>query len=289
MGAASLARCGASRAQDAPRAFGPQRLQTPAPAFVAAAPCGDAAQIPIALGGDALVEAGRLAFFVLDQLLRPIVELLEAVIELVQPAAIQPQHSGSQPAQEGAVMADEHQRAGESQQQLFQPLDGGQIEMVGRLVQQQQVGVAGQRSRQGCAPALAARKLGRVARTIEAETIEQGCHPVGRRAIGRHEIGERAKAGEVRLLRQHADGKPRLDEARAAIEIHLAREQAQDRRFAAAIGAHQGHALAARDRETDIAEQRAAAEGEPRLAQQGDGGRGGHASQVILRSLLTRS
>ena len=81
--------------QDAAGALGTQRLEPPAAAFVAAAPGGDAAQIPVVLGGDALVEALGLALLALDQLLRPGLEAVEAGIELVQPAAVEPRARGS--------------------------------------------------------------------------------------------------------------------------------------------------------------------------------------------------
>ena len=54
-----------------------------------------------------------------------------------QRAAIQFQQAGRQPLQQGTVVSDEQQPAAKFQQLLLQPLDGFQIEMVGRLVQQQ--------------------------------------------------------------------------------------------------------------------------------------------------------
>ena len=159
--AASLARPGRRMRL---RALGAQRLKPPAPALVAAAPGGDAAQIPILLGGDALLQPLGLALLALDQLLRPGLEAGEAVIELVQPAALEPEHAGREPREEGAVMADEEQRALEAQQHLLEPFDGRQIEVIGGLVQQQQIGIAGQRPGQGRAPALAAGEPGRIAR-----------------------------------------------------------------------------------------------------------------------------
>ncbi len=279
---------GPARPQDAARALGPQSLQSAPAAFVAAAPRGHAAQIPIALGGDALVEAGGLALLTLDQLLGPGLEFVETIVELVQPSAVQPEHPGREPLQKGAVVADEHHGAGKAQQHLLQPFDGGQIEMVGGLVEQQQIGIAGERAGECCAPALPAGEFRWLARAVQAEAIQQGCDLMGGRAIGPDEIRQMAKAAEIRLLRQDSDCEPRLDVARAGVQIHRSGKRLQDGRFAAAVGTHQRHPLAARDAEADIGEQRPAAEREPRATQHGNGRRCRHA-QEIFRSLQIRS
>ncbi len=53
-------------------------------------------------------------------------------------------------------MADDDQRAAAACQFAFQPFDGGEIEMVGRLVQQQDIGRGRQHPRQRGAAGLAA-------------------------------------------------------------------------------------------------------------------------------------
>ena len=190
--AASLARPGRRIAAGA---LGAQRLEPAAPAFVAAAPGGDAAQIPILLGGDALLQALGLALLALDQLLRPGLEAGEAGVELMQPAALEPEHAGREAREEGAVMADEEQRALEAQQHLLEPFDGRQVEVIGGLVQQQQIGIAGQRPGQGRAPALAARKPGGIARSVEAEAVEEGGDPMRRCPVRGDEIRQAREAG----------------------------------------------------------------------------------------------
>ncbi len=272
--------------QDPAGALGAQCLEPPAPAFVAAAPGGDAAQIPILLGGDALLQALGLALLALDQLLRPGLEAGEAGVELMQPAALEPEHAGREAREEGAVMADEEQRALEAQQHLLEPFDGRQVEVVGGLVQQQQIGIAGQRPGQGRAPALAARKPGGIARSVEAEAVEEGGDPMRRCPLvprgGRgDEIRQARKAAEFRLLGQHAHTEARLQEAAAGIDLHAAGQDLQDGRFARAIGAHQRDPLAAPDAEIDIGEERPSAEGQPGATQRRDGRRGGHGSAAV--------
>jgi hypothetical protein len=51
--------------------------------------------------------------------------------------------------EEGTVVGDEKQRDTAFDQQVFQPFDGGDIEVVGRLVQQQHLGRNGQGLGQG--------------------------------------------------------------------------------------------------------------------------------------------
>ena len=56
-------------------------------------------------------------------------------------------------------MADQHEGAALSRQSGFQPLDGRQIEMIGGLVKQENVGSRCQHARQRRAPQLAAREM----------------------------------------------------------------------------------------------------------------------------------
>ena len=83
--------------------------------------------------------------------------------------------------------------------------------------------------------------------------------------------------GEVRLLRQVADGGARLHEARAAIGLDQAGGDLQQRRLARAVAADEAHALARRDRQLDAVEQRRAAEGERDIAELDEGR--GHAGR----------
>ena len=58
-----------------------------------------------------------------------------------------------------AVVRHQHQRAAPAIEQLLQPLDGGDVQVVGRLVEQQHVGCGDQRLRQRDALLRAARQL----------------------------------------------------------------------------------------------------------------------------------
>jgi hypothetical protein len=144
-------------------------------------------------------------------------------------------------------MADHQHAARVIEQLLLQPFDGRQIEMVGRFVQQHEIGLGCQHPRQGRAPPFAARQRLRIASAVKAQVIERPRHAIvmlirtePARDIGR----DGAAGGEARTLRQIADFQTRLHEAFTGIELHFAGECPQDGRLAAAIGADQADAFA---------------------------------------------
>ena len=61
--------------------------------------------------------------------------------------------------EEIAVVRDDHRRALPLAQIAFQPFDGGDVQVVGGLVQQQQVGIGEQQARQEGARALPAGEM----------------------------------------------------------------------------------------------------------------------------------
>ncbi len=78
--------------------------------------------------------------------------------------------------EELAIVGDEQQRAGVLAQPRLEPQDGVEVEMVGGLVEQQQVGAAHERARHVEAHAPAAGELGHGARLVghaEAEAVHQ--------------------------------------------------------------------------------------------------------------------
>ena len=147
------------------------------------------------------------------------------------------------------MMTSAERAAGEF---LLQPFDGRQVEMVGRLVQQQDVGRGRQHPRQRRATRLAAGEMRGVLLAGEAELLQQiarGMAVVGRSKAG-FDIGERRCGGaEIRLLRQVAHGRARLDEARAAVLFDQAGGDLQQRRLAGTVAADEADALAGRHAE----------------------------------------
>ncbi len=142
-------------------------------------------------------------------------------------------------------MADDDQRATPALQLAFQPFDGRQIEMVGRLVQQQDVGRGRQHPRQRRAAGLAAGDMRGVFVAGQPELL----HEIARLimvvagAEAGLDIGQRRLVvAEVRLLRQIADGGAGLHEAAAAVRLDEAGGDLEQRRFAGAVAADQADA-----------------------------------------------
>ena len=59
-----------------------------------------------------------------------------------EPAAVEFQDAGRHFAEQGPIVRDEQQRAAIAQQEILQPADGVDVEVVGRLVQQEEVRAA---------------------------------------------------------------------------------------------------------------------------------------------------
>src|SRR5688572_27720152 len=89
----------------------------------------------------------------------------------VQLAAVELEDARGDAVEEGAVVGDDDR--GLLQQQVFQHQDAVDVEVVGRLVEQQQVGLEGEGPRQRGALALAARHALRRAVGVEAEAVEE--------------------------------------------------------------------------------------------------------------------
>ena len=125
-------------------------------------------------------------------------------------------------------MADDDQRATAAFQFAFQPFDGRKIEMVGRLVQQQDVGRGRQHPRQRRAAGLAAGDMRGVFVAVQPELLDQIARliMVVAGAEAGLDIGQRRLVvAEVRLLRQIADGRARLHEAAAAVGLDECRRR----------------------------------------------------------------
>ncbi len=141
--------------RDPLRALLPHLLEIAQAALIALAPRRDALARPDGLGRDALIGARLRSFLGGENTLRPFLERVIAFIELAHRAAIEPQSAPRQALQEGAVMADQQQPGAMGEQPLFQPFDRRNVEMIGRLVEQQDIRIADQHLRQADAPALA--------------------------------------------------------------------------------------------------------------------------------------
>ncbi len=81
-----------------------------------------------------------LGFLLLEHLVAPCLEMGEPLVKNAGDAAIEPDGGPRQPLQQPAIMADQHDPRPQAAEFGLEPLDAGQVEMVGRFVQQQHVG-----------------------------------------------------------------------------------------------------------------------------------------------------
>ena len=174
------------------------------PLDVALAPPGHAVAQPVLLGDDLAVELVLVALLFGEHLVAPVLEIGEAALDPARLAAIEPDRAARQVGQKPPVVADHHQRGAAAVELALQPFDGGEVEMVGRLVEQQDVRLRRQHARQRGAARLAAGQVGRVFAAVEAELLQQlaGLMRAVVRAEAGFDIGQRGRSvAEIRLLR----------------------------------------------------------------------------------------
>ena len=125
-------------------------------ALIALAACRNPLARPFCFSGNAPVHLVKHHRLVCQNTFRPVIKLRKIPVAAAQPALMQPDDAGAQIAQKGAVMADHQQGPAMLAQHLLHPFDGGHVHMVGRLVQQQDVGLGIDRACQRDAACLAA-------------------------------------------------------------------------------------------------------------------------------------
>ncbi len=228
---------------------------------------GDAVMRPVGLLGDPFLQAFESGFLLGEERLGPGLERGEALLEHAQLAAVEPPDPAAQRGEEGAVVADDDERAAEAGEVLLEALDGRQVEVVGRLVEQQHVGLADQRAGERRAARLAAGERGDAARRVDPQALEQALGAVAAElgVLARRQAGlrrrKRGRVGrEVRLLRQVGDGRARLQEALAGVELDQPGERLEQRRLARAVAADEADPLALGERQREPGEQRLVAD-----------------------------
>ena len=266
-------------------ACGAHLLQFAQAALITPPARGHAAQQPARFVLQPAVEALGFARFFVQHLLAPVVERAESLAGLAQPAFFEPQDAVGDFGEESTVVAYDQRRAAEALHGAFKPLDGGDIQMVGRFVEQQQVGRIDEDLGERRPALLAAGKAGDVAPAVQFEEGERGLHGVARVRrlrparcdIGRHPV-EHAPAGfHDGLLGQVGDGEARLAIAFAGVEFQFAGDQLHQGRFSAAVAADQAGDVALCDMQGQPLEQGRAAETDRGVAQ-GKQGRRRHGS-----------
>ena len=224
-----------------------QCVEIAEPLDIALAASGNAIAQPMLLVDDLAVELVLVALFLRQHLIAPGFESAETPIDLPDLAAIEPRRRARQIRKEATVVADEDERTAPAVEFTLQPFDGGEIKMVGRLVEQQDIGRGRQHARERSPASFATGELRRVFIAMQAELLQHvaGLVAIVARAEPGFDIGQRGgRPGKIRLLRQITDGGAGLDEPAAAVRLDKTGSDLQQRRLAGAVTADQADALA---------------------------------------------
>ena len=160
-------------------------------------------------------------------------------------------------------MADQHQGAAAGLDLAFQPFDGIDVQVVGRLVQQQDVGTRRQGTRQRGAASFAARQGGGIFIAAQAQIAQQVKSAVGIFVWVQPRFDIIAGGGiaaHIRLLRQVAHRGAGLDKHSAAISFHQPGRDLEQGGLARAVAPHQAQPVARPDAEFGAIQQALAAE-----------------------------
>ena len=171
----------------------PQRLQLADATHIALAPAGDAVAHPVFFGDDFAVELVLIAFLFRQHRIAPFFEMGKSTIEPARLAAVEPDRAARERRKQAPIVADDHQRGAPGIKIALQPFDRGQVEMIGRLVEKQDIGVGRQHTRERGTARFAAGEFCRIFLPGEAELLQEttgGMAVVARPQAGLH-IGQR--------------------------------------------------------------------------------------------------
>ena len=222
-----------------------------------------------------LVEHGPFFFLRLEQGFLADKEGVPVAGPVKELAPVELQDARGHAAEKGPVMGDEEQRHARGSQQVFHPVDGGDIEMVGGLVQQQRVRVGGQRAREQHPPLLPSGKGGEEGVRLQARQgnpafgLKLGL-PIAFGGVVFGAFGHDFRDGSLQIggdvLGKIGDALAGGDDDFAAIGFLLPEQQAQQGGLARAVAARKADAFARFDHEGDLVEQGRAAHVKPQVA-----------------------
>ncbi len=206
------------------------------------------------LGGRRLALALRLGQDV--RRVAALVDVDHAVVDLPRPLADR--------VEEPAVVGDHHERGGTPREVVGQPRDRLDVEVVGRLVEHDQVVVAEQQLGQRAAAPLAAGQPGH--RAVEGDAGQQHLdHLAGPRvggplvvgAAAEHRLAHRVGVLELVGLAEVADQQPALLRDPAGVRLLDAHHHVEQRGLAVAVAPDHADPVARADAEGHVGQQRA--------------------------------
>ena len=134
-------------------------------------------------------------------------------------------------------MTDDEKRALVTRKPIFQPFYSGKIQMVRRLVQQQQVRILSQRLGDSRTSAFAAARSGSGRCHVDAElSRNRGNFVLGRRVrSSQREVHQRVETGKVRFLLKHDDPHMRLHLPLPSVGFDAIVDQPEQRRLSRSV------------------------------------------------------
>ena len=210
--------------------------------------------------------------------------IVVVAVVIAEGAGAELEHAGAEGVEEGAVVRDDDEAAGVADEVVLEPEEGLEIEMVGRLVEQEEGGLGDEEPGEVGAHDPAAgegfRELEGVA-FLEAEAGEdffraglEGVIDVVVVLVGLEflaaggDVENGFVAGGGALLREVTEVGAALPLDGAGVGLFLAEDEAEQRGFAGAVGADKAEAVGAGNEQGDIREEFAGAIG---LGDVGDG------------------
>ena len=149
-----------------------QRMQVAEPLDVALAPRRNAVAQPMFFGDDLAIELVLIALLLRQHLVAPRFERGEAALDPPRLSAIQPYGAARQSGEESPVVADHQQRRAAAVELALEPFDGGQIEMVGGLIEQKDVRLRREHACERRAARLPARQLRGILAAAQPQLFE---------------------------------------------------------------------------------------------------------------------
>ena len=297
------------------RALAAHRFQAADTAFIAGAARFDALPDPDFFLRQQFVETGTVLGFVVLTLGQTALVIAPIAGPGRDRAAVDFDDAGGQILQKTAVMGDEQQTAFPLQQGFLQPIDGFDIEVVGRFVEQKNIRLRHQSAGQQDPPLHAAGKGGEIQLGIQTHALQCGTDLLlqipaaggldaplhfGQRiaiefsgmaemVVKRQIIAQSAQPGGDHIenrtvqavrdfLLEPCDFKTFFTHDTAVIGLQLAGDELQQSRFTGTVAADQGDALTLVQAQADLFQQQRAADAEIEVveAEQRHGGhRGG--------------
>jgi hypothetical protein len=154
-------------------------------------------------------------------------------------------------------VADDDERALEAPEPRLEPVDRREVEVVGRLVEQQHVGIDRERADDCRAAPLAAAGGRRGTAEVDADLVGDRGSLVwfGGAFAGEHPLAEGFVAGQLRVLLEQHDARTRDDRALALVGVDHPGEAFEQCRLARAIAPDQRQPVARPDVDVEPAEQ----------------------------------